>query len=259
MPSKHTNDMNERWLALRDSCSFVCLVGRYRGTKRQTKKKELTPLKTVIKTSIGGPFLRRHCVLAAIALGFFALAPGTQAVVPPPDGGYPGGNTAEGQDALLSLTSGTYDTAVGLSSLRSDTVASFNSGIGAGALLANTGSENTAIGAEALLSNSSGSFNTANGAFALVSNTTGLNNTANGGAALFSNTGGNYNTANGASALASNTTGSNNTANGEKALTGIFAENRVNFKPAIFATLCEGILFSTCSQVVTSRRTTSHD
>jgi hypothetical protein len=31
-----------------------------------------------------------------------------QAVSPVPDGGYPGGNTAEGQNALLSLTSGTW-------------------------------------------------------------------------------------------------------------------------------------------------------
>ena len=40
-----------------------------------------------------------------------------QAVIPPPDGGYPGGNTAEGQNALLSLSSGGYNTAVGFVSL----------------------------------------------------------------------------------------------------------------------------------------------
>ena len=37
------------------------------------------------------------------ALVSFALAPLAQAVAPPPDGGYPGGNTAEGQSALSSL------------------------------------------------------------------------------------------------------------------------------------------------------------
>jgi hypothetical protein len=31
-----------------------------------------------------------------LALGFLALSPVAQAVVPAPDGGYPGGNTAEG-------------------------------------------------------------------------------------------------------------------------------------------------------------------
>ena len=37
-----------------------------------------------------------------VGLGFFAFSP-VQAVVPAPDGGYPGGNTAEGTNALLSL------------------------------------------------------------------------------------------------------------------------------------------------------------
>jgi hypothetical protein len=36
-----------------------------------------------------------------------------EAVSPPPDGGYPGANTAEGQEALLSLTTGDFNTAVG--------------------------------------------------------------------------------------------------------------------------------------------------
>jgi len=34
-----------------------------------------------------------------------------EAVSPPPDGGYPGGNTAEGLHALLERTTGTYNTA----------------------------------------------------------------------------------------------------------------------------------------------------
>ena len=61
-----------------------------------------------------------------------------QAVSPAPDGGYPGGNTAEGQNALLSLTSGTYNTALGLV-CRSGAIlkANFNTAIGAGALFAN--------------------------------------------------------------------------------------------------------------------------
>src|SRR5437763_6498710 len=102
----------------------------------------------------------------ALALACFALLPPNAfGVSPPPDGGYPGGNTAEGQNALSSLTTGGYNTGVGFLSLNSNSTTSFNTAIGAGTLLANTGNENTATGAGALLSNSSGANNTANGAF----------------------------------------------------------------------------------------------
>jgi hypothetical protein len=76
--------------------------------------------------------------LVAYALACFTLSPSTQAVLPPPppDGGYPGQNTAEGQSALFFLT---------------------------------TGIENTAFGYQALLNNTTGSFNTANGFAALLS------------------------------------------------------------------------------------------
>ena len=82
-----------------------------------------------------------------------AAEPQMQAVVPAPDGGYPGGNTAEGQNALFSLTIGSYNTAVGYYSLRSEPGGSFNTGVGAGTLFANVaGSSNTALGAAAGLS-----------------------------------------------------------------------------------------------------------
>jgi uncharacterized coiled-coil protein SlyX len=139
-------------------------------------------------------------------------------VVPAPDGGYPGFNTAEGQNALLHLTSGAGNTAVGWFSLESVTTGSFNTGMGAGTLLFNTADLNTAIGAGALLSNLSGVENTANGAFALFSNTNGGANTAFGFQALNNNTSANFNTAMGAGALRSNTTGDQNTAMGEGAL-----------------------------------------
>jgi hypothetical protein len=62
--------------------------------------------------------MKNHSSLTIFAtilsvLTSFVVLPQTQAVSPPPDGGYPNGNTAEGQSALLSLTSGTYNTAVG--------------------------------------------------------------------------------------------------------------------------------------------------
>src|SRR6185312_6884073 len=92
-------------------------------------------------------------ILMTFAFAFMILSPITQAVSPPPDGGYAGGNTAEGQNALLNLTTGGFNTAVGFFSLRANTTNSFNTAIGAGALLANTADQNTATGAGALLSN----------------------------------------------------------------------------------------------------------
>jgi len=148
----------------------------------------------------------------------FACLPTLQAVNPAPDGGYPGGNTAEGQNALFSLSSGTYNTALGFFSLRSNTTGNLNTAIGAGTLFLNTADQNTATGAAALLSNTTGAANTANGSQTLLSNTTGNSNTANGVFALLHNTTGSFNTANGGDALDLNTTGSFNTASGFDAL-----------------------------------------
>ena len=149
------------------------------------------------------------------------------AVNPPPDGGYSGGNTAEGQNALLSLTTGTYNTGVGFSSLSVAATANFNTAVGAGALLASTADQNTATGAGALLSNTTGAFNTANGAFALFTNTAGAFNTATGAFALLNNTTGVENTANGYRALSGNAIGVGNTAYGSQALVQTAGNNNI--------------------------------
>src|SRR4029453_19272998 len=99
--------------------------------------------------------------LISLLTGFAFLQP-AQAVVPPPDGGYPGGNTAEGQKALQSLTTGGFNTAVGYFSLFSNTTGTFNTAVGAGALDLNTADNNTAVGTAALLLNTA-SGNTALG------------------------------------------------------------------------------------------------
>ena len=90
--------------------------------------------------------LQRGFLLLALGLGC-ALAPTSQAVSPPPDGGYPNFNTAEGEDALFSLTTGTYNTAISFNALYFNT----------------TGVTNTATGALSLQSNTTGRSNTANG------------------------------------------------------------------------------------------------
>jgi hypothetical protein len=164
--------------------------------------------------------LKQTTAVFLIAFGFacFGLSPGAQAVSPAPDGGYPGGNTAEGHNALFSLTSGTFNTAVGSLSLQSNTTGQLNTAVGAATLFVNAGSQNTATGAAALLGNTVGLQNTASGSFALANNTEGSDNTANGALALLSNTTANNNTAYGAQALQSNTTGADNTAIGDTTL-----------------------------------------
>jgi hypothetical protein len=147
-----------------------------------------------------------------------AAGPQVQAVVPPPDGGYPGFTTAEGQKALFSLTTGSANTAVGWYSLFSDTEGSFNTATGAGTLLFNTAGSNTAFGAAALLFNTTGEDNTAVGTAALLNNANGIVNTAVGSGALRDNTDGNFNTAVGQQALTRNTSGQENTAVGFAAL-----------------------------------------
>jgi len=174
--------------------------------------------------------------LGMFVLVCLTLSPRVQAVVPPPDGGYPGNNTAEGQDALLSLTTGVNNTAVGWFSLKSNRNGQLNTAVGAGtlfsmvhasrntaiggaALFSDTNGEgNTGVGALALWSNTTGGFNTALGDYALVSNTVGFGNTAVGASALVNNNTGNVNIAIGDLALYSNFTGGGNTAVGEQAL-----------------------------------------
>jgi hypothetical protein len=159
-----------------------------------------------------------HTILLSFSfLAFGALAPLAQAVSPPPDGGYPGLTTAEGQNALKNLTTGSANTGVGWFSLFSDTVGSFNTAVGTGTLALNIADSNTATGTAALILNTSGTRNTANGTAALVHNSTGNDNTAVGAFALNNNTD-SGNTAIGSNALLSNTTGSNNTAVGDGAL-----------------------------------------
>jgi uncharacterized coiled-coil protein SlyX len=175
-------------------------------------------MERLIQSKQAGPARAGLGILMILLLASLALMEKAQALSPAPDGGYPGGNTAEGQSALGSLTSGLYNTGIGAFSLLSLTDGNFNTGVGAGTLLLNTAPRNTATGAGALLSNASGEDNTANGAFALFSNTTGFGNTATGEAALLSNTMGVQNTATGVGALHNNTDGSGNAAVGFNAL-----------------------------------------
>lgn len=148
-----------------------------------------------------------------LALGCLALLPQSRALSPPPDGCYPGFTTAEGCNALQSLTTGSANTGLGWYALFGTSTGSFNTGVGAGALVLNNSDNNTAVGAAALLLNTAGIGNSALGTTALVNNDNGGANTAVGTSALQTNTNGNSNTAVGFGAL-QNSTGDYNIALG---------------------------------------------
>ena len=101
----------------------------------------------LIRKSINRSRLRSGLFLAALALAYPALSPITQAVTPPPVGGYSGQNTATGDYALFNLTTGTRNTAIGFWALNTNT----------------TGGKNTAIGFQALVDNTTGNNNIALG------------------------------------------------------------------------------------------------
>ena len=198
------------------------------------KIKNMTTLH--LKKSISRSPSRLALLLIPLVFACFALSPRAQAVSPPPDGGYLSGNTAEGDDALFSLTTGAWNTALGFQTLNHNTTGNSNTATGVFALFSNTtgefntatsvtalysnttGDSNTAAGFWALYSNIDGEVNTAIGTGALRNNTTGDSNTAVGDAALYSNTDGRFNTALGDTTLFSNTTGNFNTALGDGAL-----------------------------------------
>src|SRR5213076_743244 len=108
--------------------------------KKVNNMKIITPLvRNSMKRS------RRPAVaglLTALVLTCFALLPRVQAVVPAPDGGYAGQNTAEGTQALFSLTTGIFNTADGFHALFHDTGGNYNTAIGGQALASDLGGSN---------------------------------------------------------------------------------------------------------------------
>jgi hypothetical protein len=129
-------------------------------------------------------------------------------------------NTALGNGALNSNTTGGNNTAIGYLSLISNTTGVNNTSVGKESLYTNTtGGNNVANGYQALNKNTTGGDNTAIGNFALSNNTTASSNIAVGGYALFNNTTGTYNTSLGFQVNINNTTGSNITAIGFQANT----------------------------------------
>src|SRR5215203_207519 len=173
--------------------------------------------------------LQRGLVLIPMLLACFGLPPAVRAVTPPPDGGYPGYNTAEGTNALFSLAGGVFNTALGGQALKDNTTGNNNTAVGLNALLRNaTGNENVAVGQGALGNNTTGIRNVAVGFQALNRNTT-AGNASNGVGwqALFKQTTGQFNNGFGWAALYNNVTGTANTAMGDGAGSQITGDGNV--------------------------------
>lgn len=118
-------------------------------------------------------------------------------------GGNQPSNTAFGDNALISNTTGTSNTAFGVGALQANTIGIYNIAVGVDALLGNIdGNSNTAIGMDSLRNNTSGDENVAVGRDALYDVATGSNNTAIG-----FNTGRGISTGSGNTIIGANVTG----------------------------------------------------
>ena len=201
---------------------FVCSESSHLKLSKHDRERERTHS---MYSLIEPKTLVSRGLLIPLVLVCFAFMPQLQAapnVSPAPDGCYPGFTTAEGCNALSSLTSGAGNTALGWYSLFVDTTHSYNTAVGAGTLVLNNADSNTATGAAALLLNGNGTQNCAYGTDALVYTGHGVSgadyNNGFGAFALFNNTSGFTNNAAGNHALFENINGAGNTAFGDLAL-----------------------------------------
>ena len=172
-------------------------------------------------------------ILIILTLLWFTLLRQVQAT--PDPGSVDPFNTADGDHALFSNTTGFANAAFGWYALFANTEGLYNTAVGAGALDLNNGNENTAVGTAALLLNTTGTENTAVGTAALELNETGAANTAVGSFALFNSTAVD-NTAIGDRTLFNNTTGDQNTAVGTSAFGGgpaLFSNTTGRFNTAV--------------------------
>src|SRR6476469_9541325 len=113
-----------------------------------------SPLQRVaVNVSLTNRLLRKIFIFLACAVASLSILSPARAVSPPPDGGYPGDTTAEGDSALFNLTTGLHNTAVGTQGLFSVTDGDDNTAVGFQALRNNGGTSNTAVGSGALMDN----------------------------------------------------------------------------------------------------------
>src|SRR2546423_10281229 len=109
--------------------SLPMLLFRSQSRLNRTERKDhFMETKTRrITNSTNGWLLRCGLFVIPLVLAALAFSVTAQAqLVPPPDGGYTNNNTAEGSDALFSLTNGPDNTALGFHALYSNTTGDSN-------------------------------------------------------------------------------------------------------------------------------------
>lgn len=157
-----------------------------------------------------------------------------------------GFNTAVGNKALFTSTTGQENAAFGFASLQRTTTGNYNTAFGTSSLTNNTsGASNTAVGTNAIAKGTTSSDNTAVGTNALNNTTTGGGNTAVGRSALTTNTTGTNNTVIGSSANVSTGALTNATALGNGAITD--ASNRIRFGNTSVTSIGGTVGYSTLS------------
>jgi hypothetical protein len=112
------------------TCAHSCIIDSDFRSTRQRDFSKLNAMKTNYLT-----------FSLTLLFGLMSLLPVAKAVVPPPDGGYPGFTTAEGTNALKNLTTGIANTATGWYSLFTNSSGNYNTSVGAGALIFNNGEQ----------------------------------------------------------------------------------------------------------------------
>jgi uncharacterized coiled-coil protein SlyX len=127
---------------------------------------------------MGQQMFKLKTIILLVALASCGLPLAAQAFRRSSEKESPGYNTAAGELALHSLSSGgVWNTAIGSWALLSDTSGACNAAVGSNAMHSNsTGTDNTAVGVQTLRDNTTGSRNTALGYLAGINLTTGSNN-----------------------------------------------------------------------------------
>src|SRR5215216_2072681 len=111
-----------------ENCNRGRNIKNIRNTNKRMNIKSTVP--SLRHSTDCSPLPHAVFVILLVLVCFVPLQP-AQALNPPPDGAYPGANTAEGgRGVLFSLTTGTNNTALGSSALHSLTTGEQNTAAG---------------------------------------------------------------------------------------------------------------------------------